>query len=329
MLLPIVHVGLDVAKKTLDLNFQGVDRHFTHDAPGCVNLLKALGGCPNPVHVICEATGGWERPVVDVLHRNGVTVSIVNPRQVRDFARSTGQLAKTDKLDARMMTLFGEALKPAPTPPPDSHQAELAAWVTRREQIQQFLNAEICRQMPGLPKALSAHIAKSIAQLEKRLQEVVKLIAGLIAANAQMSAAAQRLQQFQGVGPGTVAVLLGHLPELGTVADNVIAALAGLAPYNNDSGPRKGERHIFGGRASVRSALYMAAFNAARCNPVLKPFYERLRAKGKPFKVALVATARKLLTAMNTSLKNSAFEPVKTLPKAPPESKLKKTRILS
>ena len=163
--------------------------------------------------------------------------------------------------------------------------------------------------MPGLPKAVVAHLAKSIARLEKELKKVVETISTLVASDPKMNETAVRLHAFQGVGPGTVAVLLGHLPELGTLADNSIAALAGLAPLNNDSGPRRGQRHIAGGRASVRTALYMAAFNAARFNPILRPFYQRLRANGKPFKVALIATARKLLTALNTALKDPTFVP--------------------
>lgn len=320
MSLPIVYVGLDVSKKTLDLHLLGAAKPFTHDAEGCAALLKALQACARPVHVVCEATGGWERPVVAALHQSSITLSVINPRQVRDYARATGRLAKTDKIDARVLADFGEAVKPAPTPQPATHQAELAAWVTRREQLQSALIAEKCRQMPGLPEALNRHIAKSILYLEKQLKEVVSLLAKLISNNSQMHATAERLCEFQGVGPSTVAVLLGHLPELGVVGNNEIAALAGLAPYNNDSGPRRGERHITGGRASVRTALYMAAFVAARCNPVLKPFYQRLRAKGKPFKVAIIATARKLITALNTSLKKDTFQLVKTVVAAPPES---------
>lgn len=309
MSMPIIHVGLDVAKKSLDADLCGSALHLSYDPGGCQKLLTRLLALPGQIHVICEATGGWERSVVAALHAAAIPVSVVNPRQVRNYARASGRLAKTDQIDAQVLSAFGQAIQPRPTAPPAPVQAQVEAWVTRREQLQWMLNAELCRQMPGLPKAVAVHLAKSIAHLQKELKKVVATISTLIAGDPKMKVAAVRLQSFQGVGPGTVAVLLGHLPELGTVADNSIAALAGLAPLNNDSGPRRGQRHIAGGRASVRTALYMAAFNAIRYNPILRPFYQRLRANGKPFKVALIATARKLLTALNTALQDPNFAP--------------------
>jgi transposase len=310
MSIPILHVGLDIAKKSLDFDLCGSAVHLNYDPAGCKKLLARLIAIPGRIHVICEATGGWERTVVAALHAAAIPVSVVNPRQVRDYARASGRLAKTDQIDAQVLSAFGRAIQPRPTTPPEPVQAQVAAWVTRREQLQLMLNAELCRQMPGLPKAVVTHLAKSIARLERELKKVIETISALIASDRKMSEAAVRLHAFQGVGPGTVAVLLGHLPELGTLEDNSLAALAGLAPLNNDSGPRRGQRHIAGGRASVRTALYMAAFNAVRFNPILRPFYQRLRANGKPFKVALIATARKLLTALNTALKDPSFVPV-------------------
>lgn len=313
MSIPIVHVGLDVAKKSLDVDLCGSAVHLSYDPAGCKKLLARLIAIPGRIHVICEATGGWERMVVAALHEAAIPVSVVNPRQVRDYARASGRLAKTDQIDAQVLSAFGQAIKPRPSAPPEPVQAQVAAWVTRREQLQLMRNAELCRQMPGLPKAVATHLAKSIARLEKELAKVVEAISKLIASDPKMKGAAVRLQSFQGVGPSTVSVLLGHLPELGTLTDNSIAALAGLAPLNNDSGPRRGQRHIAGGRASVRTALYMAAFNAVRFNPILRPFYQRLRANGKPFKVALIATARKLLTALNTALKDPTFAPATSI----------------
>ena len=304
----LVHAGLDIAKATLDLHLQGQAWSYPHDPPGCAALLARLQ-IGAPVQVICEATGGWERPIVAALHAAGQPVSVVNPRQVRDFARGRGRRAKTDRIDAQMLAEFGAANTPAPTPAPSAAQAELSAWVTRREQLAAMLRAERARQIPGLPKPVAKDLAASIARLEKQLAKIVAHLAATIATTPELAAKSTRLCALQGVGPGTAATLLGHLPELGTLTGAAIAALAGLAPFNDDSGPRKGQRHIAGGRTSVRCALYMAAFNAIRYNPILKPFYERLRAAGKPFKVALIATARKLLTTLNTLLQNPHFIP--------------------
>ena len=305
----LVHAGLDIAKATLDLHLQGQSLTFAHDPAGCAALVVRLRALSAPVQVVCEATGGWERPVVAALHAAQIALTITNPRQVRDFARGRGRRAKTDRIDAQMLAEFGAANLPEPTPAPSAAQAELAAWVTRREQLQAMLSAETTRQIPGLPKAVARDLAAAIVRLQKQLAKVTVRLAALLAATPELAAKAARLCSIQGVGPGTAATLLGHLPELGTREGRTLAALAGLAPFNDDSGPRRGQRHIAGGRASVRSALYMAAFNAIRYNPVLKPFYERLRAAGKPFKVALIATARKLLTTLNTLLQNPHLTP--------------------
>jgi len=304
---PIIHVGLDISKRFLDLDLPNSSASIPYDPKGCKTLIARLLALKTPLQVICEATGGWEHQIVAALHEADIPVSVVNPRQVRDYARSMGKLAKTDKIDKKVLSAFGKAVQPRLTPRPSALHAEISAWVTRRQQLQAMLAAEECRVMPGLPKAVAKNIAASIAHLSKELEKVTIQITQLIKKDADLTAAKERLCAFQGVGPVTAAVLLGHLPELGKVDNNQIAALAGLAPFNNDSGPRRGFRHIAGGRHSVRSALYMAAFNAYRRNPVLKPFYERLRAKGKSFKVALIAVARKLLTALNTAFKNPDF----------------------
>lgn len=305
----LVHAGLDIAKATLNLHLQGQAFSFAHDPPGCAALVARLRAVGTPVQVICEATGGWERPIVAALHQAQIALTITNPRQVRDFARGRGRRAKTDRIDAQMLAEFGAVNQPPPTAAPSAAQAELAAWVTRREQVQAMLSAETTRQIPGLPKAVAKELAASIRRLQKQLAKIVARLATLLAATPELTAKAARLCSIQGVGPGTAATLLGHLPELGAREGRTLAALAGLAPFNDDSGPRRGQRHIAGGRASVRSALYMAAFNAVRCNPVLKPFYQRLRTAGKPCKVALIATARKLLTTLNTLLQNPHFIP--------------------
>jgi transposase len=316
---PLVYVGLDVAKSTLDLHLQGQSSHLAHDAKGGAQLLRQLAALPGPVQVILEATGGWERPILALLQGAGIAYSLVNPRQVRDFARATGRLAKTDRLDAQILAAFGAALRPAPTLAPSAAQAEVAAWVTRRQQLLEFLRAEQCRQLPGLPPALTRQLRAAVAALQKQIKAIDARLASLIAAEPRMRAVAERLRQFQGIGPATVATLLGHLPELGQLGSKALTALAGLAPFNDDSGPRRGLRRIWGGRASVRAALYMAAFNAIRHNPVLRPFYERLRQRGKPFKCALIATARKLLCALNTALLQPLFVPLGLSPTVPPK----------
>lgn len=316
---PITYIGLDISKRFLDLDLPNSSASIAYDPKGCKTLIARLCALKASLQVICEATGGWEHQIVAALHEANIPVSVVNPRQVRDYARSMGKLAKTDKIDKGVLTAFGKVVQPRLTPRPSALQAEMSAWVTRRQQLQAMLAAEECRVMPGLPKAVAKSIAASIAHMSKELESITAQLAKLIKEDARMNAAKERLCAFQGVGFVTAAVILGHLPELGKVDNTQIAALAGLAPFNNDSGPRRGLRHIAGGRHSVRSALYMAAFNACRCNPILKPFYDRLRANGKSFKVAIIAVARKLLTALNTAFKNPAFTPI-IAPKCSPRT---------
>lgn len=235
-----VHVGLDIAKASLDLFHQGRARIFTHDPAGCASLIAQLRKIDASCHVVCEATGGWERPIVQALHAAKITISIVNPRQVRDFARGAGRRAKTDRIDAQMLAEFGKVHSPVATPPPAPAQAELAAWVTRREQLQAMLIAETARQIPGLPESVLTDLQASISQIKNRLTQAISHIATLLKVTPEIAAKATRLCAFQGVGPGTAATLLAHLPELGHASDRAIAALAGLAPFNDDSGPRRG-----------------------------------------------------------------------------------------
>ena len=316
---PVQYIGIDVSKAALDVDLLGSPLHLSHDAKGCKTLLaklRELTALHGHVHVVCEATGGWERPVVAALHAANITVSVVNPRQVRDFARSMGIFAKTDKIDARVLSAFGASLKETlrPTLPLSPQQAELAAWVTRREQLKLSLAAEEARLVPDLLEPVAAEIRKSIVRLRRDLEKVSRNMAKVIAGEARLAAAARRLQEFKGVGALTAATLLGHLPELGTLSNGAIAALAGLAPMNHDSGQMKGRRFIRAGRATVRTALYMASLSASRFNPVLARFFERLRARGKATRVAYIAVARKLLTALNTALSNPDFRPVLEFP---------------
>ena len=306
---PYVYVGMDISKAQLDVDRQGVPQAFTHDQKGCAQLIAALRSLGRPVLVVCEATGGWERPVVSALRAAGIALKICNARQVRDYAKGTGRLAKTDPIDASVLSAFGVSLGCEPSVAPSAQQSELAMWVTRPEQVLETLRAETNRVVAGLPKALIKHLEASKRWLEGQKKHIECELARLVAANAALAAKSKRLRLIRGVGNVSVYTLLGHLlPELGSLRRGQIAALVGLAPFNDDSGPRRGPRPIRGGRANVRSVLYMAALTAARSNPVLKRFYDRLR-KTKPFKVALIATARKLLTTLNHLLKNPQFNP--------------------
>ena len=299
---------MDVSKAPLDVDLQGVPQTFAHHPRGCAQLIAALRGIGCPVLVVCEATGGWERPVVNALHAAAIALKICNARQVRDFAKGMGRLAKTDRIDAAALSAFGATKACQPSAAPSVEQSELAMWVTRREQVIETLRAETNRIIAGLPKALVKPLEASIRWLKGQKKQLERELAQRIDANAAMAAKAQRLRLVRGIGDVSVYPLLGHLPELGSLHRGQIAALVGLAPYNNDSGPRRGARHIRGGRANGRSVLYTATLTAARTNPVLKPFSQRLR-NTKPFKVALIATARKLLTTLNHLLKNPPFIP--------------------
>jgi transposase len=307
---PTTYLGLDIAKLTLDLSPHPAipKRTYANDAAGLRVLLAALRQLPSPIHLICEATGGYEHHLLKALHQASLTVSLLNPRQVRDFARARGLLAKTDRLDAAVLAEYGQLFHPAPTPPVSPAQQRLAALVTRRQELltlhtQEQHRAEhhhdpfVQREARGLLRTLARHRARLEAEINSLLQTQTAL-------RTQV----QRLTCIQGIGPRTAWQLLAALPELGTLARGQTAALAGLAPYNHDSGPQRGQRHIAHGRALARTALYMAALVAARHNPVLRPLYQRLRAAGKPAKVALVALMRKLAELANLLLKNPQLQ---------------------
>lgn len=300
------YLGLDIAKLTLDLSPHPAlpKRTYANDAAGLHSLLTALRRLPTPVHIICEATGGYEHRLLQTLHQAQIQVTRLNPRQVRDFARAKGLLAKTDRLDATILAEYGQMFRPTPTCPVSPAQERLAALVTRRQELltlhtQEQHRAEhhhdrfVQRQARGLLRTLAGHLAKLETEIKTLLQKETLL-------RAQV----ERLTGVQGIGPRTAWQLLAALPELGTLARGQTAALAGLAPYNHDSGPHRGQRHIAHGRALARTALYMAALVAARHNPILRPLYQRLRNAGKPAKVALVALMRKLAELANLLLKN-------------------------
>lgn len=303
----ILHVGLDVAKASLQLDLAGQPHALTNDAQGHARLLKLLRDHPT-AQIICEATGGYEQPVVRALHAAAVSLSVVEAGRVRHFARAKGQRAKTDPIDAAVLSAYGRALQPAATPAPTAQQTRLAQLATRRSQLLQTRLAEANRAEHYLDKLCVRQSRQILRALEKQIKECDAAIAELIAADEKLRAKAERLDAIPGVGAITAATVLAELPELGRLSDEAAAALAGLAPYNRDSGAVTGVRHIAGGRTAVRCALYMAALSAVKHDAILKAFYLRLRAAGKKPKVALVACMRKLVVLMNRLLKNPNFQ---------------------
>lgn len=299
------YFGLDISKATLDLSPQPGNNPqcFSHDDQGCRRLLKFLARSQGPVQVICEATGGYERLVLTVLAQANVPVTLLNPRRARDFARATGLLAKTDRLDAAMLAEYGRRLQPAPTPPTTDCQKKLEALVARRQQISGLLQQEQVRFEHQDEPFVRREARRLIRTLEKHLAQVEEHIAQWIQSQSHLQTKVEQMTSIKGIGHRTAWLLLAALPELGTLARGQAAALAGVAPYNYDSGPLRGQRHIAHGRPLARRALYMAALVASRHNTVLKSIYTRLLGRGKPPKVALVALMRKLVERANQLLR--------------------------
>jgi transposase len=300
----IVHVGADVAEAHIDLYgpIKGLPEQIANTRQGIASLLKMLKRNPG-VRLTCEATGGCERLLVRACLKAGVAVSPVNPQRVRDFARAKGQLAKTDKIDARILAEYGAAMQPALREPLDRALEKLAAFSTRRRQLLESRAAENNRLRRADPLIASSHRAV-IRTLNTQIAAVDRALAAIGASCSKLRAKIAALTQVKGVGSISAIALLAALPELGSLSKNQAASLAGLAPFNRDSGKFRGQRHIHGGRTSARIALYMAALVAARHNPVISSFYSRLRSNGKPPKVALIASMRKLLIHLNSLLKN-------------------------
>jgi transposase len=269
------------------------------ELPVLVERVERLG----PQGIVLEASGGYERGVVSALAAAHLPVVVVNPRQVRDFAKATGRLAKTDQLDAHVLAHFAEAVHPAPRPLPDEATQRLAALLERRSQLVTMLTAEKNRRQQALP-SVRALVEEHIAWLEAALERLNQELDQLLQASPVWQARDELLRSVPGVGSILSFTLLAELPELGTLAHKQLAALVGVAPLNRDSGFSRGKRVIWGGRARVRSALYMSTLSAVRYNPALRAFWTRLRAQGKPPKVALVACMHKLLTILNAMLKH-------------------------
>ena len=300
-------VGIDVAKAELVVAVRpgGAQWAVANDEPGRRTLVERLRAAP-PQVLVLEATGGYELPAVAALVAAGLPVVVVNPRQVRDFARSTGQLAKTDRLDAAVLALFAERVQPPVRALPDAATQALDALVARRHQLVEMLVAEQNRL--GMARGrgerqVVVSLTQTIAFLTRQLATTDREIGTMIRASPVWRARDDVLQSVPGIGPVVARTLLAALPELGHLNRRAIAKLVGVAPLNRDSGTWRGRRTIHGGRASVRAAVYMAALVASRHNAVLRTFYHRLLAAGKPKKLALVACMRKLLTILNTMLR--------------------------
>jgi len=298
----IVYIGADVAKDSIELFAENLSlpSSIPNTPAGFRLLIKAIKKSAKVTHLICEATGPYSKALARAFHCAELQVSVVNPRQVRDFARASGRLAKTDKLDAQILASYGGKMQPAPTQPNDPAYEELAALTTRRQQLIEMRNAETKRLAQIDHPHIKRSIASSIKELTRKIESFEVLIKETIENSPPLLAKVESFCKVKGVGPITAALLIAACPELGTLNKNQVAALAGLAPVCRDSGAMRGKRSIKGGRLNMRTALYMAALSASRSNPHLKPFYQRLRAAGKPFKLALTAVMRKLLIHLNS-----------------------------
>jgi transposase len=304
---PKVFVGVDVSKDSLDVAI-GSQKNiitFANDQKGADVLVKKLSRI-GPELTVFESTGGYELLATSSLAEAGLPVVIVNPRQVRNFAKATGILAKTDAIDARVIAHFAEAVKPNVRPLKDRETSELTALVTRRRQIIEMIVAEGNR-FKLASKRNKKDIKDHIRWLKKRMDKIESDIGKMIQRSPIWRCKDDILQSVPGIGPITSASLICDLPELGVLSPKKIAMLAGLAPLNCDSGKFKGRRRIWGGRASVRSGLYMATLAATRCNPAIKEFYQRLTAAGKCHKVAITACMRKLLIIVNAMLRDQTL----------------------
>ena len=298
-------VGIDVSKMRLDVCIRpkGESRQVSNDEEGIGELVGMLTSSP-PALVVLEATGGYEAPVAAALALARIPVAVVNPRQVRDFAKATGKLAKTDALDAGVLAHFAEVVRPEPRALDDEQTSELSAMVTRRRQLVDMITAESNRMHVCRSVALRRGIQEHIAWLRRQVKDVDRDLDRKLRTTAIWREKDDLLRSVPGVGPVLSRTLLAELPELGTIDRGKIAALVGVAPLNRDSGAQRGKRRIWGGRASTRAVLYMAALVATRRNPVIRAMYERLLAAGKAKKVALVACMRKLLLILNAIVRD-------------------------
>lgn len=301
---PLIFVGIDVSKAQLDIAIRPTAQILSvpNDKAGIKALVKRLMKL-RPTLVVLESTAGLERQVMCALIHAEIAAAMVNPRQIRDFAKSTGQLAKTDRLDAAILAHYAEAVRPQPRPLPDANTVKLRALTARRRQLIGMIVAEKNRLATADPSVRKS-ITDTISLLEQALNHIDQALDRFIEQSSVCKDKEQRLRSTPSIGPITSRTLLAELPELGDLDRKQISALVGLAPFPRDSGTLKGRRCIWGGRAAVRAALYMATLVAIKRNPVIRDFYNRLKTKGKVFKVALVACMRKLLTILNAMIKH-------------------------
>ena len=309
--MPACFVGLDIAKDHIDVSVRPTADRWRADQTdaGITQLVRRLGAL-TPALVVVESTGGYETAVVTALAVAQVPVAVVNPRQVRAFAKAIGQLAKTDALDAAVLALFAERVRPAVRPLPDDAHQELVALVTRRRQLVDMLTAERNR-LATARRSVRAGVQQHVRWLEWRIQDADAELTTTIQGSPLWRTKADLLRSVPGIGPITSSMLIASLPALGVLSRRAIASLVGVAPLNRDSGQQRGRRLVWGGRATVRGPLYMATLVATRCNPVIRAFYQRLRGAGKPPLVALVAAMRKLLTILNAMVKHQqSWQPI-------------------
>jgi transposase len=303
----INYVGVDLSKLELvaDLSAEAKPRAFPNDAAGQAALIAAL---PAGAHVVCESTGGYQSPLVRALQKAGVPVSVVLPGRVRAFARAGGLRAKTDPIDARLLTAFGQAMQPAAAAPQSDAHDELQQLARARRDLIAQLNDEASRGEHYTLPLLRQHAAERRKLLESQIRDIEQRLRALIAADTTWCWKAERVRQVCGIGEVSAWTVLTELPELGQLERGAPAGLLGVAPDPRDRGPRRGQRHIGGGRSHARKVLYMAALTASHHNPVLSSFYRRLIARGKPKLVALTAVMRKLVELLNRLLADPNFK---------------------
>jgi len=299
----LVYLGVDIAKAYLDAAIGNEKSRFSNDALGHRQLINWIKQMPASVQVICEPSGGYERAFVRALVGAQLKISLVPANRVRQFARAKGILAKTDRIDAKLLCSFGEAMQPGTISASQLEQQHLRELESQRRHLTHLLVMEQNRAARMSDLCVCKMNRRLITQIKKQIEQLDRLIKGHIDQSHELSAKAAKLTAISGVGARTAALLLAQLPELGELNRREIAALVGVAPFNRDSGRMRGKRAIYGGRKPVRHGLYMAALVAAHHNPILRNFYLRLRAAGKPAKLALTATMRKLLIVLNSALK--------------------------
>ena len=295
----LVHLGIDIAKDTLEIAGPHLHLQVPNNSAGFDQLLAVVKKLPIIPHFICEATGGYERTLIASLLAQSCRVSRLNPSRVRQFAKATGRLAKTDHIDALVLADYGHILRPDSMSKPDPLLEALTDVVRRRGQLAELLGLQRTQRQQLHHVGLTQQLDELIDVIEQHIADLNMQMEQLVGEDSQLTEKLHQLCEVQGVGKTTAINLLAELPELGLLNRTRIASLAGLAPFNHDSGAGRGQRHIRGGRSQVRRALYMAAFTSIRCNPVLKPFYRQLRARGKSHRVAITAVMRKLLIHLN------------------------------